>query len=95
MFLSSSDSPLAENTLWTWESPSSIRVGATVLRARTREQLIQIDRVGHPCLRNGHVSRDIVADVTVGDQRVGIRMFNDHWIVVGTPYNEDLAPVAP
>jgi hypothetical protein len=60
---------------------------------------MSIDAMGHPKTGDGVVLADMVADITVGDQRFGMILFGTGklgplWRVNGAPYNESFAPVA-
>jgi hypothetical protein len=54
-----------------------------------------IDKIGHPTTATGQRLDDLVADITVGDQRFGMRQCTEGqlgptWVIVGPPYDEPL-----
>lgn len=60
---------------------------------------MSIDAMGYLKTGNGVVLDDVVADITVGDQRFGMILFGRGlvgplWRVNGPPHNESFAPLA-
>lgn len=59
------------------------------------EQLV-INKLGHLMTGDGTRLEDLVADITVGGERFGMRRFGNgqlgsRWVIVGPPYDEPLA----
>jgi hypothetical protein len=92
--LGTSGRPPQEGDRWRWHDPNRcVRIGPVHINQGKKLTVGNVDCVGHP-LHCGRALPDIVADVTVGDDRVGIRQYGvDEWIVVGDPYNEPLDPI--
>jgi hypothetical protein len=96
--LDAHDRPLAEGDRLLWHSHETIRAGSVELSLGKQATSLQVDCIGHLRTGDGRVLEDIVADLTIGTQRIGIRMYEEYgqgsrWIVVGAPYDEELAPL--
>jgi len=94
--LDAHDRPLEDGDRLQWYGVEPISVGFVAVTASKYVETLHIDGVGHLCLGNGRALEDIVADVTVGNQSLAIRMYDaqeKRWVVVGAPYREEFAPL--
>ena len=92
------DNQIQDGTILEWAGPKgAFTIGTyTAVHNKDNVQTMVIDKMGHLMTGDGKRLNDLVADITVGEQRFGmiycgVGQLGPRWRVNGPAYDEPLA----